>query len=158
MLNVLNRPEKRAQVLYGFHKKRVDLLLLQETHFRSDCITWLNTKYYPKWFHSTTAESETKGVSIVIHKNAPIAILDTHCDDMGRYVFFKFKIFSSVFTIAVLYAPNQGQVLFCLRVLKQYEEFLDGTPILVADINIPKDDSLDTTGKPQVPQAQRRRL
>lgn len=79
-------------------------------------------------------------------------------DDIGRYIFFKFKVFTSVFTLAVLYAPNQGQIPFCLRVLKRFEDFLEGAPMLARDFNIPMDDSLDTTGKPQVPQTLRRKL
>lgn len=44
----LNIPQKRLHILYGFHKRKADVLLLQETHFRADNVSSFKSKYYPK--------------------------------------------------------------------------------------------------------------
>lgn len=49
-------PEKRRQILYHFHKLCTQILLLQETHFRSNAVSHL---HYPTWFHSTNPSAGT---------------------------------------------------------------------------------------------------
>lgn len=60
----LRVPVERSKILYGFHKRKVDILLLQEIHFRADGVPYLHSKCYLHWIHSPNQETKSKGVSI----------------------------------------------------------------------------------------------
>lgn len=85
----LNIQEKRRQILYHFHKLRTQILLLQETHFRTDKIPQFLHKQYPVWFHSTNPSAKSKGVFIAFHASFTPNVLDTYIDPLGRYIFIK---------------------------------------------------------------------
>lgn len=131
-LNVrgFNVPEKRSQVLYHMHKRRVHVLFLQETHFKTDHVPVLSTKYYSSWHHSTNPLTKARGVSIGIHKSLPHTLLAEESDPGGRYVFLKLSICNNVFTFANLYLPNQNQALACRTILKRLEDFSEGLLII----------------------------
>ncbi|CAJ0933332.1 unnamed protein product [Ranitomeya imitator] len=112
------------------HKKRVDILLLQETHFRSDRIPKLNHKYYTQWFHGSNSDSKSKGVSIALHKSSQAQVVASKADSSGRYVFLKLKIAHDLFTIANIYLPNEDQVRACRKYLRDLSAFAEGYVIM----------------------------
>lgn len=61
-LNVrgFNIPEKRSNVLYDMHKHRVDILLLQETHFRTDHCPGVRNRYYTTWLTVLTRKPKPR--------------------------------------------------------------------------------------------------
>lgn len=117
--------------MYHVHKQRVDILLLQETHFKGpDRLTFCN-KYYTQWIHCLNPLAKTRGVSIAIHKNLPSTILETQGDDIGRLLLVKLSLYNSIYTIAKLYFPNQGQVSFGLTTLSRLRNIAAGNLIAV---------------------------
>lgn len=75
-----NKPKKRSQILYSKHKQRFNILLLQETHFKSSNILSCTNKFYPLWFHSPDSSGASKGVSIGFHKSFSPNSLDSKVD------------------------------------------------------------------------------
>ncbi|CAJ0962575.1 unnamed protein product [Ranitomeya imitator] len=160
-LNVrgFNVPEKRSKVLYGMHKKRVDILLLQETHFRADRIPKLNHKYYTQWFHGSNSDPKSKGVSIALHKSLQAQVVASKADSNGRYVFLKLKIAHDLFTIAYIYLPNQDQVRACRKYLRDLSAIAEGYVIMGGDFNMVLDRAVDSSsGRSVVSLSQLERL
>lgn len=68
----LNSPNKRNQILNLFNKQKIDVILFQETHFRSDHIPKLNNRNYTTWVHDIFSYSKSRGVSIAFTGMYPI--------------------------------------------------------------------------------------
>lgn len=102
-----NTPEKRSQILYHFHKAKTQILLLQETHFKSSAVSTFKNPYYQQWFHSTNPQAKSKGVSIAFHKSFHPEVLDSLTDPSGHFLFLRLKS-NSIFTVANVYGPNQA--------------------------------------------------
>lgn len=111
----LNTSGKRSQLLLTLQKTKVDMVFLQETHFRSDNIPKLHSSFSSAAYHASNDESKSKGVSVLISKNCPIQIQDALKDKHGRYIFLKGKLHNKLITLANLYAPNKLQVTFCQK-------------------------------------------
>lgn len=85
----LNTPEKRTSILKEIKKTNPSVIFLQETHLKSGAVQKIGDKYYPQVFHATNPDPKTKGVSILIHKNARVDISQQHVDPQGRFLFLK---------------------------------------------------------------------
>lgn len=146
-LNVkgLNLPEKRSQVLSSLTTHRAHFIFLQETHFRSDAIPKLSNHIYRTAFHSTNPESKTKGVSILVSKNANFQISDSLVDPDGRYIFLKGSYASTPITLANIYCPNDHQVSFFRKTCDLLTSFKSGIVLLGGDFNVPLNPLLDSS-------------
>ncbi|XP_069808018.1 phosphatidylinositol 4,5-bisphosphate 3-kinase catalytic subunit delta isoform-like [Dendropsophus ebraccatus] len=150
----LNEPAKRSHITYSMHKQHVQILLLQETHFRADHVPRLQNRHYTYWLHSTNPEAKSKGVSIAIHRSLPHDLLDTFVDKNGRYAFAKIRIASTLYTVGSIYLPNSGQGRVLSDILLEVDTFLEGILILGGDCNLTLDPLLDTsTGRSVVPKS-----
>lgn len=146
-----NIPEKRRQILYHFHKLRTQILLLQETHFRSNAVPLLLHKHYPIWFHRNNPSTKSKGFSIAFHASFTPDVLDSVIDPLSRYILLKLSYMQSIFTIVNVYSPNQDQQRFLSSVTSHLKRFGAVNVILGGDLNaalIPRLDS--STGKSSV--------
>lgn len=141
----LNIPEKRSQLLLYIRRLKGDIVLLQETHFRSDNIPKLTDRYYPTVYHATNPQAKTKGVTILISKNLPLNISDTHIDKDGRYLLIKGIIWNKPITIANIYAPNSAQVTFFREIATTLSAFQSGLLLMGGDFNVPLNPLLDTS-------------
>lgn len=107
-LNVqgLNVPEKRSQILQSMHNIKADIMFLQETHFKANCVPKLSNPHFPAALHATNMESKAKGVSVLFSKNCPFQIADSLLDEEGRFLFIKGSLLGKHLTLANIYAPN----------------------------------------------------
>lgn len=137
--------EKRSQILYHVHKTQTKILLLQETHHRTDGIQAMPTHYFHSWYLSTNPRAKSKGVSIAFHKSFHPKILDALIDPTGRLIFLKLKHQSSIFTVANVYGPNQEQGSFLTAVLDRLLSFGGPCFILGGDLNVALSPSVDTS-------------
>lgn len=106
----LNSPNKRNQILNFFNKQNVDIILFQETHFRSDHIPKLNNRNYNNWIHDTFSYSKSRGVSIAFHRKVPYQIIQKYTGNDGRSLVVKVAIYGKTYTIINLYLPNYDQI------------------------------------------------
>lgn len=141
----LNTPEKRSKLLLTMHRLHANIVLLQETHFRSDNTPKLSNAYFPTALHATNPKTKTKGVSILIAKNCPFTITDSITDPDGRYLFLKGSIHNKTVTLANIYAPNKHQVPFFRSITEALTTFQEGTLILGGDFNVTLNPIQDTS-------------
>ena len=143
--NGLNIPAKRGQILHFFKKQRIDVLFLQETHFKKTYTPTIKNYFYRNWFNSCTPLKREKGVSIVISKNVTFKKLDCISDPEGRYILLKGTIDDKIYTFANIYAPNDRQISFLKNVFEALEPFLEGSLILGGDFNLTPEPKLDAS-------------
>lgn len=139
----LNTPEKRSKLQYSLKHSKAHIVLLQETHFRTNSIPKLKDQHFPTAFNSSNSEAKSKGVSILISKNCPFQVTEVQRDPLGRFLFLKGTLHHMPLTIANIYAPNSGQVSFFRNTLQLLSSFQIGTLILGGDFNIPYGRHLD---------------
>lgn len=148
----LNTLEKRVSLLRELHKTKPAVVFLQETHFKTGTAPKITDKHYTQVFHATNPTSKSKGVSILIHKNAVIIISQRQADTEGRYSFFKGHWGGTPITLANVYFPNAAQVTFCQQLVDELKGFTLGCLVLGGDFNLalnPLQDSSD--GKSSMP-------
>lgn len=144
----LNIPEKRSSLLRELKKGRPSFVFLQETHFQTNHIPNLTDRYFTEAHHATHNTSKSKGVSILISKDAKFDITDKLVDPEGRFIFLKGSCHGNIITLANVYFPNSGQIIFCQKMVAALTNFLAGKVILGGDFNVPLNPSEDTsTGK-----------
>lgn len=141
----LYSPSKRTQILNSLHKQKIDIILFQETHFRSDNIPKINNRNYVTWIHNTFPYSKSRGVSIAFHRDIPHQILQNYKGKGGRTLVIKVMIYSKIFTIINLYLPNYEQIKSGVKALSDTMEKAEGTTILGEDFNFRMDAKIDTT-------------
>lgn len=85
-------------------------------------------------------------ISIAFQKSFDPEVLDSLNDPSGRFIFRKFKYQTSIFTVANVYGPNQGQGCFLAAVFDRMISFGGPHFILGGDFNValsPTVDALD---------------
>lgn len=70
----LNIPEKHVSLLRELKKGRPHFVFLQETHFRTNQVPKLTKAYFTAAYHATNDIAKTKGVSILMSKEAPFTL------------------------------------------------------------------------------------
>lgn len=112
---------------YSMHKAKVDIVSFQETHFKTGCIPTCSDHYNARWYHSSDPVKKASMVSISIHKNLPIAMVDQMMDPKSRFLFLILSIWNRVFAIANVYLLNNNQVPTANAYLSQLQTFASGT-------------------------------
>lgn len=108
----LNIPQKRTQLLRHLGRERPAFVFFQEPHFKANSIPKLTDSYFTKAYHATSAESKTKGVSILIGKNSGFELTQQLADPEGQYLLLNGTIGKLPVTLASVYFPNTAHVTF----------------------------------------------
>ncbi|OCT79596.1 hypothetical protein XELAEV_18026406mg [Xenopus laevis] len=85
------------------------------------------------------------GVMILLHDDLPFEYIDSLSDTEGRYITIKGKLAGQLCTIANVYVPNSGQIMYIKNFLKVLEEFSVGRLIVGGDFNLIVNSSADKT-------------
>lgn len=141
----LNVPEKRSKLLLMLKRSKADIILIQETHFKTNNLPTFKDKKFPQIFNATYPDSKTRGVSILISKYCPFKVLDAKTDNEGRFLFIKGSLYNIPVTIANIYAPNKLQAPFFVQTLEMLESFATGMLIVGGDFNLALNPLLDTS-------------
>lgn len=107
-------------------KTKADIILLQETQYKSNNIPKLTNKDYPTAFHATYTLAKTKGVSTLISKNLPLEISDSLINEEGHYIFIKGSVWGRPITVANIYSPNAAQGTFFRNITTTLTSFQAG--------------------------------
>lgn len=126
----LNIPEKRTTLLRERKKRRPHFAFLQETYFKTNQIPKLTNTFFTEAFHATNDSAKTKGVSILISKEAPFSLTDRLTAPGGRYILLKGKYGDSPITLANVYFPNLAHVTFCQHMIRIFQGFTSGCLIM----------------------------
>uniref|UniRef100_A0A803J671 Reverse transcriptase domain-containing protein n=1 Tax=Xenopus tropicalis TaxID=8364 RepID=A0A803J671_XENTR len=140
----LNSPQKRKMVLNWARESKIDILCLQETHFKAHTQVMLKSSLYSDAFYAN-APVKKNGVAILIRNTIPISVKETYQDPHGRFLLLNFELYSHKYSILNVYAPNDHQVKFVNKALKTLpDSFLEHRQIIVlGDFNIAPDPFLD---------------
>lgn len=133
----LNIPERRSTLLRELKKGRPHFVFLQETHFKTNHIPKLTNQYFTRAFHDTNRDSRSKGVSILVSKDAPFKFSEQKTDPDGRFIFLKGTYGDIPMTLPNVYFPNKAHVTFCQQITEELQGFSMGCLILGGDFNFP---------------------
>lgn len=137
----LNSQVKRRNIFQYYHNQKIDVILLQETHFpRSYNAKFIHPKY-PTFFLAT-AEDKTKRVAILFSHNSKFTLQTEFKDQDGRFILLKGVLDDQLYSFVSYYAPNQGQAKF-LYMFQKLEPLLEGTIVVGGDSNMVFDSGLD---------------
>lgn len=143
----LNSPAKRRKVFQYLYAQKLDVVLLQETHF-SKCF---NTSFIHSKFPSfslANVDDKTKGVGIFFSKRCKFTLESELKDPESRYILLVGELDDKLYSFKSYYAPNKGQLAFFQHLLKTLMPFLEGTMIFGGDSNTAFDQGLDKSRSP----------
>ena len=148
--NGLADKQKRRRILNHFFKRKVDIVLLQETHTTTATAEtyknqWrsLSTKHSSYWNSLT---SRSCGVAILISDTSKVKVLDTKQDLAGRVISLKIKCQNNILQIQSIYAPSTAEPRpTFFEDLHEYS-FTDGQIIVGGDFNMVEDPQIDRLG------------
>lgn len=124
----LNSPRKRRLAFDHYKSLRLDIVLLQETHFPIRYSPRFLHSYYPSFFLAN-APNKTKGVAILISKNSKFAHILDFRDLGGRFILVKGTLEGVLCFIISYYAPNKGQATFFQNLFATLNPLLEGKVI-----------------------------
>lgn len=155
----LNIPEKRRMLLDDLKRSNTDIAFIQETHFKTNRLPYLQNRHFPVAYHSMNPRAKSKGVSILISSKIPWQLQNSQVDPTGRYIFLKGLIGTVQVTIVTMYAPNEQQATFLRETLEKLNELREGQLIVGGDFNTPLIPSSDTSaGRTSIPPNQIKRI
>ena len=95
----LNTYEKRVKIYDWLSDSKLDIAILQETHYVERNITKFDARWFGKSIHSFSDSSFSRGVSILLRKDLDIEIVNSHSSIDGRKLLFNLKFDNNLFTI-----------------------------------------------------------
>ena len=126
-------------------KKNVDIALLQETHLlKADTGRLANRFYHTVAFSS--ADSKTRGVSVVARRNLPVKVVSSWADDRDRIVIARVEFQIRKIALVLGYAPNVFDSNFYNLITTKMLELRDYSFVVGADFNAVWDPVLDRSG------------
>uniref|UniRef100_A0A8C5MWS0 Reverse transcriptase domain-containing protein n=1 Tax=Leptobrachium leishanense TaxID=445787 RepID=A0A8C5MWS0_9ANUR len=163
-LNVrgLNTPYKRHALFRDLHKSQPAIVCLQETHFCTRRPPSLKSRMYTEAYHST-AQTKSRGVSILFHKDWTFVCSAQYVDPLGRLVILVGTLNELPITIANLYLPNKNKISYLQKAYGRVKKISSGTLFLCGDFNCTPDPDVDTqsshpSSKPRSPPASSKQL
>ena len=103
--------EKRVKIYDRLTAIKVDIALLQETHYVEKNEVKYNSRWFGKAYHCYSDSTFSRGVSILLRKDLHVEVTNTHRSIDGRKILLNLKIEdnSASITIVNVYAPNIDQ-------------------------------------------------
>ena len=139
-VNGLRDYNKRKKLFYAL-RQQADILCLQETHSEMlDQLAWKTQWGGPIIFPH--GEKNSKGVCICIKQNLEIEVLKSESDPDSRYVICDLKYKHMIFTLVNLYAPNQDNPTFFVKLFLAMQKY-QGQKIYIGDFNLVLDPDID---------------
>lgn len=122
----------------------MDIVLLQETHLRKIIEFIARWSRFP--FQVLAAgSSKARGTAILIRNTVRFEETASYKDPQGQFVLTKGKLDNVKVTLASVYAPNSGQILFMDTVLSKISTWGEGFWLVAGDFNYVADLQLDRT-------------
>ena len=104
----LRNINKRNRFYAWCKQQKASIIFTQETHFTNDIISQVKSEWEGQTIHSV-GTSNSRGVSIFIHKNINVQIQDTTIDENGRYIICNVTINDIDYSLICIYAPNENK-------------------------------------------------
>lgn len=131
----LNSLRKRWMALKEFKSSGADVVMVQETHFRPGGSFKFSSKLFPTVYMASDPSGKA-GVAILIKRSCPLRVISSILDPHGRFVLLDCAHLNTPFTLANIYAPNQGQISFLTQVFEKCKTFSHPFTIVGGDFNV----------------------
>ncbi len=107
-VNGLNSPVKRTKCLDYLHRKRADIALIQESHFRASDVTRCQNRHF-KIIASSSHTNASRGVIILQNRRFPFLIEKSGGDEYGWivYIYASGSWNNLKIVFVSVYAPNK---------------------------------------------------
>ena len=129
---------KRKTVFSHFHKKKDDIIFLQETHSSAaDEKFWASQWGGHSWFSSFSSNS--RGVAIFIKSNHHISVNSIDKDPAGRYIILNIVIDGFNLVLVNIYAPNKDDPDFFFDVFARLDNINQSHLLVAGDMNVALD-------------------
>lgn len=126
---------KRKRLELKMRRESPDIIFLQETHQKSEDSNKMYIKgiqFYEKAFGT----SKSRGVATLISSRVQFEKLKSVVDSEGRYLIIVGNINEETVTLVNIYAPNEKQNEFLMRISKILQKESMGRLIVSGDFNL----------------------
>uniref|UniRef100_A0A803KEP9 Reverse transcriptase domain-containing protein n=1 Tax=Xenopus tropicalis TaxID=8364 RepID=A0A803KEP9_XENTR len=148
----LNTPLKRYNLLKEMRRLKLQVMLIQETHFKKTKVPTLRFKGFSTVHISTPYISKSRGTMILLADTLGFTLTESKTDTAGRFNIIKGLINNTKYTIASVYLPPTEQHSALSATLQALSEIEEGTLIVGGDLNVALEPILDTsTGHSSMP-------
>lgn len=147
----LNTKEKRLKFYNWLHDSKIDIALIQETHFTQKNEFNYNCNWRGKSIHCFSDSTYSKGVSVLFKKDLDIDIINRHSSNDGRKILINVKIGETDLTLVNIYAPNNES--HRIQFFKRMKTFINNNSnnisntILCGDFNCKLNSTTDKSSK-----------
>uniref|UniRef100_A0A1B8Y2V7 Endonuclease/exonuclease/phosphatase domain-containing protein n=1 Tax=Xenopus tropicalis TaxID=8364 RepID=A0A1B8Y2V7_XENTR len=160
--NGWNSPWERRALLQEFKAKKIQVALIQETHYKTNQIPKFYDKYDSTIIHSPPSPPQStkiRGAAIALANNLQLEIRAANTDPQGNDTFLKGKLNSLTYTFASIYLPGTEQTDIMNKIHDLLLLFAEGMLIVGGDSNTPLEPKLDcSSGTSSLPFKQIKRL
>lgn len=141
-VNGLRSQSKRRGVFNYLKYFKTHIVLLQETHsVPEDETIWSNE--WGSRIHFAHGSNFSKGVAVMFAKNFPAQVGSIRFDINGRFMVMELKISEVQFTLLNVYAPNEDDQDFFVKVFEVVDARENESLLLAGDFNLTMDPELD---------------
>ncbi|KAM8967049.1 epidermal growth factor receptor [Pelodytes ibericus] len=139
----LNIPQKRMALDRYLEKERIQVVMVQETHWRQmDEVRW-TSRQYSQIIRASRITEKKCGVAIYFHKSIRIEIKHQELDPEGRFIILVCTINEELFTLINVYLPNVNPVGLLNHIMERVEKVRMGTQLIAGDFNCVADITID---------------
>ena len=147
----LNSDEKRTKLYDWLNDCNISIAFIQETHYVERNIVKYNSRWFGESHHCFTDSPMSRGVSILIHQNLPLKVLNVHRSNDGRIILLNCELQENSITIVNVYAPNNDKMR--IEFFNKLKSFINryclnnNNIIITGDFNCCKDRKSDNSYK-----------
>ena len=138
------RQEFKRKALLLHLRAKGEVVCMQETHFDLEMDSQIKLEWGSKNCFYSHGTSASRGVAILIDRKSEIKILGSFNDENGRIVGINYEEGGKKFILVNIYAPNNDDPSFFLKVFKLLEEY-EGKRIITGDFNLVLNSEIDRT-------------
>ena len=134
---------KRREVFKWLREKKVDIALLQDTHWTPKLSNYITAEWgYRAYFASY--KSNARGVAILLNNTFEFEVKETKADINGNYLFLEMEL-PGIITLIMgsIYGPNSDCPEFHQDIDKMLKEFENPNVIMAGDWNFTLNQELD---------------
>ena len=130
----LRQSKKRRRLFSYFHRRKTDVIIVQETHSsRRDETIWKNEWGGNIYFsHGTT---DSCGICILFRPSLNFDILKLELHNLGRFIIADLKVVNHLVTLVGIYGPNSDNTNFFKDVAQKMQSFACENVIMCGDFN-----------------------
>ena len=134
--------KKRKDIFQYYRKTKCNILCLQDTHFTAESEKDIRYQWgFDAYFSSFTSNS--RGVAILLNNNFEYKVIQQRRDNSGNMLALSISIDNKMYTLIVIYAPNDDSPDFFHRLFQVIDDFNNSNVVVVGDYNLVIDTKID---------------